>query len=157
MIPVALSVDLGSPWWVSTTIAVAVAVGAGVAFFVTRNAMARGVLATLAVLGVVFAAMAPAVMDTSGMQLTRAEFARQADANCAGVGKFWASLGNPKTLPGTAKMLDRLIPVFSNGLVKQDMLVPPTVERPVAARWMIAMASHLGSLKSVRAAASLGD
>lgn len=155
--PVAISVDLGWPWWVSTTIAAAVAVAAGVGFFVTRNPMARGALGTLAVLGVVFAAVAPAVMDTSGMQLTRAEYARQADANCDRVATFWASLGNPKTLSGTAKMLDRVIPVFLNGLVKQGMLVPPTAERLVAARWMNAMASHLGSLEAVRAAARLGD
>ena len=141
----------------STTIAAAVAVAAGVGVLVTRYPLARGVLATLAVQGVVVAAIAPAVMDTSAMQLTRAEFARQADANCARVGKFAATLGNPKTLPGTAKMLDRLIPVFLNALVQQGMLVPPTAERPVAARWMNAMASHLSSLESVRAAARLGD
>jgi hypothetical protein len=96
-------------------------------------------------------------MDTSGMRLTRAEYARQADANCTRVGNYWASLGNPKTLPGTVKMLDLVMPVFLNGLVNQGMLVPPTAERAVAARWMDAMASHLGSLESVRAAASLGD
>lgn len=154
---VAISVDLGWPWWVSTTIAAAVAVVAGIGFFVTRNPTARGALGTVAVLAVVFAAIAPAVMDTSGMRLTRAEYARQADANCTRVGNYWASLGNPKTLPGTAKMLDLVIPVFLEGLVNQGMLVPPTAERLVAAHWMDAMASHLGSLESVRAAARLGD
>ena len=58
-----ITVDLGWPWWVTSVIAVAVAVAAGVAFFLTRHSLARGVLATLAVQGVVLAAVAPAVMD----------------------------------------------------------------------------------------------
>lgn len=58
-----ITVDLGWPWWVTSVIAVAVAVAAGVAFFLTRHPLARGVLATLAVQGVVLAAVAPAVMD----------------------------------------------------------------------------------------------
>lgn len=164
--PVAISVDLGWPWWVTTTIAVAVAVAAGVGFFVTRYPLARGVLATLAVQGVVLAAIAPTVMNDNGgstsamradAQLTKMEYAHQADANCTRFGKFAETLGNPKTLPGTAKMLDRLIPFFLDALVQQGMLMPPPEERPVAARWMIAMTSHLSSLQSVRAAASLGD
>ena len=155
--PLAISVDLGWSWWVTTTIAAAVAVAAGVGFFVTRSPLARGVLATLAVQGVVLAAVAPAVMDNGGMQLTQAEFARQADANCARLGKFAATLGNPKTLPGTAKMLDRLMPALWAALLQQGMLQPPSEERAVATRWMSAMTSVASSYESVRAAASRGD
>ena len=57
-----VTVELGWPWWVTTTIAVAVTAAAVVAFLVTRHPVARGVLATLAVQGVVLAAVAPAIM-----------------------------------------------------------------------------------------------
>jgi hypothetical protein len=164
--PLAISVDLGWPWWVTTTIAAAVAVAAGVGFFVTRSPLARGVLAVLAVEGVVLAAIAPAVMNDNGgstsamhagAQLTKMEYAHQTDANCAHFGKFAATLGNPKTLPGTAKMLDRLMPAFWNAWLRQGLLQPPPEERSLAGQWMNAMKSYGSSLESVRADASRGD
>lgn len=164
--PLAISVDLGWPWWVTTTIAAAVAVAAGVGFFVTRYPLARGVLATLAVQGVVLAAVAPAIMSngggsTSAMQasgeLTKMEYAHQADAICTRFGKFAATLGNPKTLSGTAKMLDHLMPFFWDAWLGQGLLVSPPAERPVARQWMNAMKAMGSSLESVRAAASRGD
>jgi hypothetical protein len=162
-----VTIDLGWPWWVTTIIAVAVAAAAVVAFFVTRHPMARGVLATLAVQGVVLAAVAPALMDNGGdgsmsamessTQLTEAEYARQADANCASVYKFAATLGKPKTLPATANMLDRLLPAFWNAWLEQGLLQPPPEEQQVARRWMGAMRSYASSLEGVRHAAQRGD
>jgi hypothetical protein len=162
----AVAIDLGWPWWVTTIIAGSVAVTAGIAFFMARHPLARGVLATLAVQGVVVAAIAPAIMDDgddsrSAMQpsgqLTRAEFARRADANCARVSKFAATLGNPTTLPGTAAMLDQLTPALWNAWMQQGLLRPPIDERPVARQWMNAMRSYVSSLEAVREAARLGD
>lgn len=151
----------------TTIIAVAVAAAALVAIFATGHPVARGVLATLAVQGVVLAALAPALMDNgddgsmSGMQpsaeLTSAEFARQADANCTSVYEFAASLGKPKTLPATAKMLDRLLPAFWDAWLQQGLLRPPPEERQVAGQWMGAMRSYASSLEGVRHAARRGD
>ena len=161
-----VTIDLGWPWWVTTIIAVAVAAAAVVAFFVTRHPVARGVLATLAVQGAVLAALAPAVMDNgdgsmSAMQpsapLTKAEFARQADANCAAVYEFAATLGKPTTLPATANMLDRLLPAFWNAWLEQGLLRPPPEERQVARQWMGAMRSYASSLEGVRYGARWGD
>jgi hypothetical protein len=162
----AVSVDLGWPWWVTTIIAAAVAVAAGLAFVVTRHPLARGVLATLAVQGVVLAAVAPALMDNGdgsmsamqpSTQLTAAEYARQADANCARVYKFAATLGKPKTLPAAANMLDRLLPAFWNAWLEQGLLQPPPEEQQVARQWMGAMRSYASSLEGVRHAARRGD
>lgn len=162
----AVTVDLGWPWWVTSIIALGVAAAAVVAFFVTRHPVARGVLAVLAVQGVVLAAVAPAVMDdgdgsTSAMQpsteLTKAEFARQADANCADVYEFAATLGKPTTLPATANMLDRLLPAFWNAWLEQGLLRPPPEERQVARQWMGAMRSYASSLEGVRYGARWGD
>jgi len=158
----AVSVDLGWPWWVTTIIAAAVAVAAVVAFFVTRHPLARGVLATLALQGVVLAAVAPALMDDGGAGSTAAmepsaDYARQADANCARFSKFAATLGNPSTLPGTASMFYRMMPAFWNAWMEQGLLRPPLEERPVAGRWMNAMRSYGSSLEAVRYAAARGD
>jgi len=165
---IAVTVDLGWPWWVTTIIAVAVAIAAGVACFLTLRPLARGVLATLAVQGVVLAMVAPLVMGNGGAgdsraamepsaELTSADYARQADANCARFGTFAATLGNPSTLPGTAKMFDRLMPAFWNAWMAQGLLRPPLEERPVAGRWMKAMRSYGSSLEAVRYAAGRGD
>ena len=163
----AVSVDLGWPWWVTTIIAAAVAVAAVVAFFVTRHPLARGVVATLAVQGVVLAAVAPALMDDGGAgstaamepstELTSADYARQADANCARFSKFAATLGNPSTLPGTASMFYRMMPAFWNAWMEQGLLRPPLEERPVAGRWMNAMRSYGSNLEAVGYAAARGD
>jgi hypothetical protein len=162
----AVSVDLGWPWWVTTIIAAAVAVAAGVAFVVTRHPLARGILATAAVQGVVLAAVAPAVMDDDGgstsamqpsAQLTKAEFARRADATCDRLNKFAATLGNPTTLPGTASKLDRLTPAAWNARRQEGLLRAPPEARPVAGRWMNAMRSYVSSLEAVRFAARRGD
>jgi hypothetical protein len=161
----AVSVDLGWPWWVTTIIAAAVALAAGVAFFLTRHPFGRGILATLAVQGVVLAAVAPAIMDDGGSmsamqssgQLTKAEFARRADANCTRLNKFAATLGRPTTLSGTAKMLDGLMPALWNAWMQQGLLRPPPEDRPVVTRWMSAMRSYASSLEGVRYAARRGD
>jgi hypothetical protein len=162
-----VTVDFGWPWWVTTIIAVAVAVAAVVAFFATHHPVARGVFATLAVQGVVLAAVAPAIMDDGdggsmsamqpSAQLTDAEYARQADANCASLNKFAATLGNPTTLPATANMLDRLMPALWNAWMQQGLLQPPPEERQVAGQWMGTMRSYASSLEGVRYAARRGD
>jgi hypothetical protein len=162
----AVSADLGWPWWLTTIIAVAVALAAGLAFFLTRHPIGRGVLATLSVQGVVLAAVAPAIMDDdrgsmsamqSTAQLTKAEFARRADANCTRLNKFAATLGNPTTLRGTANKLDRLTAVAWDAWRQQGLLRPPLEQRQVAVRWMNAMRSYVGSLEGVRHAARRGD
>lgn len=163
----AVTVDLGWPWWVTTIIAVAVAVASALGFFVTRHPLARGVLAALAVQGVVLAAVAPVLMDngdggsTSAMhsstQLTEAEYARQADANCASLNKFAATLGKPTTLAATANMLDRLLPALWDAWMQQGLLRPPPEERQVPRQWMSAMRSYASSLEGVRYAARRGD
>ncbi|MEP7225019.1 MAG: hypothetical protein ABI783_08680 [Actinomycetota bacterium] len=162
----AVTVDLGWPWWVTTIIAVAVALAAAIAFFLTGHPVGRGILATLAVQAVVIAGVAPAIMDDgsgsmsamqSSARLTKAEFARRADATCTRLNEFAATLGDPTTLSGTAKMLDGLIPTLWNAWMQQGLLRPPPEERPVVRRWMTAMRSYASSLEGVRYAARRGD
>jgi hypothetical protein len=90
-------------------------------------------------------------------QLTKADFARRADANCARLNTFAATLGTPTTLPGTANMLDQMMPALWNAWMRQGLLQPSLEERPVARRWMNAMRSFASSLEAVRYAARRGD
>jgi quercetin dioxygenase-like cupin family protein len=60
---IGVMVDLGTPWWVITLIALAVVVSAGVAFLISRNAALRAIAAILAVQGIAIAIVAPFVME----------------------------------------------------------------------------------------------
>jgi hypothetical protein len=60
---IAIMVDLGWwPWWGTTLVALGVAAAAATGVALTPRSFARGVLATIAVEGVVLAAVAPVVM-----------------------------------------------------------------------------------------------
>jgi quercetin dioxygenase-like cupin family protein len=79
---VAVMVDLGWPWWVTSLIAVGVTVAAGVAFLGARNPAVRAVAALLALQGVAIAIAAPFVMDEDGRDeagMTAVEPASPAD------------------------------------------------------------------------------
>lgn len=153
-------VDLGWSWWVSTIIAASVAVASAAGFAFARSPLARGVLATLAVEGLVLAAIAPAVMkenSASTRAMTAAAFAARADANCAALNKFAATLGKPTTPPAIATQLDKLIPAFWEKIAAQGALAPPAGKAPVVGTWMQAMAAYGGDLEQIHSAALRGD
>jgi len=93
----------------------------------------------------------------SGPRLTRAEFARRADANCRRLGRAAAGLGNPKTLPGVTRQLDALMPMFWQAYGRQGLLAPPAGEEPATVQWMNAMAAVGSDLENTQRAASRGD
>jgi hypothetical protein len=165
-VPIAMALEIGLPWWGITAIALGVAASSAVGFVLFRARFLRGILATLVLEGVVIAAVAPVVMGSSngsvssmsaGERLTTAEFAQQADANCRALARRLAPLGNPKTLPGIAHMLDVALPEFSVALRKQGSLRPPVAEQGTAGQWMTAMTRYGKSLERVRTAAMSGD
>ena len=155
-----IMVDLGWSWWVSTIIAASVAVACSAGFAFARSPLARGVLATLAIEGLVLAVIAPAVMEenrASTRAMTAAAFAARADANCAALNKFAATLGKPTTPPAIATQLDKLIPAFWEKIAAQAALAPPAGKAPVVATWMHAMAAYGGDLEQIHSAARRGD
>jgi hypothetical protein len=160
-----MSVDLPWPWWVTTLVAVGVAV-TGVGVFVRSSSpWVRAVGAVLAVEGVLLAAVAPAVMNEEDMpatiagapRLTKEEFARRADANCRQLDEFAAALGEPKTLTATAAYFERLLPEARKAYVAQGTLVPPEGLEDEAMRWMNAMALTQTQIDIARQAAERGD
>jgi hypothetical protein len=170
--PLAWMVDLGWPWWVTTVVAAVVATACVLALTRTRDRLVRGALATLAVQGVALAVAAPFVMDESeatsksaaaamrdheGPPLALGEFVRRADENCRRFGEFAGTLGNPTTLPGMARQLDKLVPAFWDSFAAQGRLEPPREARVTDKRWMFAMEAFGHDLEAVRAAAKSGD
>lgn len=115
MTTIAMSVDFVWPWWVFTVIAVCVAAASVLLFTRVRQWFARGIFVTLFVEAVVIAAVAPAVMSSTGSMsaMSPAQFAQQADANCRALTQRIAPLGNPTTLPGITRKLDVVVPAFS--------------------------------------------
>jgi hypothetical protein len=163
---VAVMVDLGWPWWVTTLIAAGVALVAAWAFVRTRRTTVRAVAAVILLEAVGIGVVAPFVMedaDDSGGGPTAmssgdvTEFAEQADANCRRFGEFAATLGNPKTPAGIERQMDRFLPEFWRAYVAQQDLQPPAKEQEAASQWMHAMAAFGQDHESLRAAASRRD
>jgi hypothetical protein len=175
-ISVAVMVDLGWPWWVTSLIAAGVVAAALIAFAVSRRPAVRGIAAVLIVQGVASALVAPFVMDededrdgspamaspaamSGGTEnpLSREEFVRQADANCRELGQFAAALGNPTTSAGIARKMDRMMPEFWSRIAAQARLTPPMSQGAMAEQWMNAMAAVGSDFEALRNAAKRKD
>jgi hypothetical protein len=86
-------------------------------------------------------------------------FAKNADANCAALGKLIAPLGNPTTLPGIAHKLTIAIPAFTMALRAQAELATfdtPGGKATVVSQWMAAMTNYLNEMGAIQAAAAAG-
>jgi hypothetical protein len=90
-------------------------------------------------------------------RLTKEEFARRADANCARLDAFAATLEEPKTLAETAAYYDKLLPEAWKRYAGQGVLIPSEDVEDEGMRWMNAMALTLAELDTARQAAKHGD
>ena len=162
----AVMVDLGWPWWVTTLIAAGIALLAAWAFVRTRRTPIRAVAAVIFFEAIAAGAVAPFVMDTkdsnkasamSSGSLSATEYARQADANCQKFGEFAATLGSPTTPGGIERQMDRMLPALWRAYVSQQDLEPPAEKQETAKQWMHAMAAFAGDNEALRAAAARAD
>jgi hypothetical protein len=163
----AVMVDLGWPWWVTTLIAAGVALVAALAFARTRRTTIRAVAAILLLEAIPIAVIAPFVMEDSddanngpamsAGSLSRVEFAQRADANCAELNTFIATLGNPKTPAGIERQMDRLLPELWQGIVAHGELEAPPDQQATARQWMRSMTAFGREYEALRAAASRRD
>lgn len=86
--PLAMTVNLGWPWWVITTIASGVVVAGLLALAVSRISAARAIAGLLAVEGVVIAVVAPFVMsdmDSNGSALAAGSTAMSSRSSNASI------------------------------------------------------------------------
>lgn len=163
----AVMVDLGWPWWVTTLIAAGVALLAALAFARTRRTSIRAVAALVLIEAVAIAVIAPVVMEDaddtnngpamSSATLSSTEFAQTADANCRELYAFIATLGNPKTPAGIERQMDRLLPEFWQKILAQGKLQAPPEQQATAGQWMNAMGAFGRDYEALRAAASRRD
>jgi hypothetical protein len=163
----AIMVDLGWPWWVTTLIAAGVALLAALAFARTRGTTIRAVAALVVLEAVAIAVIAPFVMDDaddtnggpamSSSPLSSTDFVRKADANCSELNAFIATLGNPKTPAGVERQMDRLLPEFWRKILAQGELEAPPDRQATAGQWMNAMGAFGRDYEALRAAASRRD
>jgi hypothetical protein len=160
----AVTVDLGWSWWVTTFIAAGVALLAALAFVRTRRVTVRAVAALILLEAIAIGIVAPFVMKshkntngTSAMNSAGADFARKADANCSALNAYISTLGNPTKPAGIARKLDKVLPALWQKIVQQGDLAPPPDKQATARQWMHAMAAYGQDTESLRAAASQGD
>jgi hypothetical protein len=163
----AVMVDLGWPWWVTTLIAAGVALLAGLAFVRTRRTAIRAVAALVLIEALAIAVIAPVVMEDaadtnagpamSSAALSSTEFAQRADENCRELNAFIATLGNPKTPAGIERQMDRLLPEFWQKILAQGNLEPPPEQQATTGQWMNAMGAFGRDYEALRAAASRRD
>ncbi|MEX2211739.1 MAG: hypothetical protein WD689_08265 [Gaiellaceae bacterium] len=157
-----MTVDLGLAWWLVVAVAAGVAAAGAVAAWRGRSPVGRGIAGTLAVQGAVIAVAAPFVMDESGMSmvggaLTKEQYARLADADCARFSARSGMLGTAEELSTLADEMKRLVPMFWEAYGVMGTLVPPEDEMPTAMAWMNAMARAGRELEAVRDAARRED
>jgi hypothetical protein len=156
----AVMVDLGFPWWVTTLIAAGVALLATLAFVRTRRTTIRAVAALVLIEAIGIGVVAPFVMEDSesaspaSMSSNGTDFGQKADQNCSELNAFIATLGSPKTPAGIERQMDKLLPEFWQKIVAQGELAPPPNQQATARRWMHAMAAFGRDYELLRAAAS---
>jgi hypothetical protein len=162
----AIMVDLGWPWWVTTLIAAGIALLAAWVFVRTRRSANRAVSALVLFEAIAVAVIAPFVMDSSdkkrgtsamGSGSSGAVFAQRADANCSALYAYIGTLGSPKTPAGIERQMDRLLPEFWRKIVAQGELAPPQNQQATTRQWMHAMTAFGRDYELLRAAASRRD
>jgi hypothetical protein len=162
----AVVIDLGWPWWVTTVIACAVALLALYALLRVHAGALRALAALILLEAVAVAVIAPYVDDsdehaatvaTPGAPISRGGYARLADSNCRELDQLTTRLGDPKTPQGIERMLDQLLPKYWQTVVAQGDLRPPNDEAADVRRWVHAMADVGSDYEHERAAASRRD
>jgi hypothetical protein len=89
--------------------------------------------------------------------LTKAEYARKADAICASYNRQIAALPRPKKLPDVAAYAARAAPLARRAAAKLRALEPPKREQTEARRWNAANDRIAHVLVNLRDAARSGD
>ena len=108
-------------------------------------------LLALALLGLVTAACG------GGGRLSRAEYARQADAICARYAQAIKALGQPKSFDELAAFTDKAAPVAQKAVDDAKRLRPPENEQKLADRWSAETQKVVDAIKRLGTAARKND
>src|SRR5919206_2485001 len=114
--------------------------------------MRRFALASAVVLAVVAAGCG----GGSG-RLSKAEYAKRADAICTKYNAKIRALGRPTSIPGLPAYVDEALPLARKGDDELRALEPPKDEEQTAKEWLDQNDSVVGSMERLRNAAKKGD
>lgn len=86
----------------------------------------------------------------SSERLTRADYAKKADAICGKYSQQTKALANPSNLSDLADVADKTIPILDNALSDLHKLKPPADEQGIADQWLAEVENLKGDLKEIR-------
>jgi hypothetical protein len=86
----------------------------------------------------------------SSERLTRADYAKKADAICGKYNQQTKALANPKSLSDLADVADKTLPILDNALSDLRKLQPPANEQATADQWLAEVEKLKGDLKELR-------
>jgi hypothetical protein len=93
----------------------------------------------------------------SGERLTRADYAKKADAICGKYSQQTKALANPSNLSDLADVADKTIPILDNALNELHKLKPPADEQGIADQWLAEVENLKGDLQEIRDKAKGND
>jgi hypothetical protein len=107
-------------------------------------------------LAVVVAGLAAGCGGGSG-RLSKAEYAKRADAICTKYNAKIRALGRPTAISGLPAYVDKALPLARKGDDELGALKPPKDEERTAKEWLDQNDSVVGSMERLRDAAKKGD
>jgi hypothetical protein len=111
--------------------------------------------AALVALALVFAL--PGCGGGTGKQLTKEEYASQADAICGKYNQQTKSFANPRTLSDLAKVSDQTLPILDRAIKDLGKLRPPASEKALSDQWLTQVRNLKDDLQEIRDRAKTGD
>lgn len=83
-------------------------------------------------------------------RLTRADYAKKADAICGKYSQQTKALANPENLSDLADVADKTVPILDNALKDLRKLKPPANEQATADQWLAEVDNLKGDLTEIR-------
>ena len=90
-------------------------------------------------------------------QLTKEEYASQADAICGKYNQQTNSFANPKSLSDLAKVAYQTLPILDHAIQDLGKLDPPTSEKALSDQWLTQVRNLKDDLQEIRDKAKAGD
>ena len=90
-------------------------------------------------------------------RLSKAEYAKRADAICTKYNAKIRALGRPTAISGLPAYVDKALPLARKGDEELSALKPPKDEEQTAKEWLDQNDSVVGSMERLRDAAKKGD
>jgi hypothetical protein len=94
---------------------------------------------------------------SGGQRLTRAEYAKQADAICSKYKQKTDALSRPATLSDLADIADQVLPLLHDAKGELRKLRPPQNEDATASAWIAEFDVIIGDVEKIRDAAKKND